>query len=277
MIIFLLTLHMPLKRPSLHSKPWWTETLSRLHQDLHMAQRVYRREHTPSLLSESRASRLVYFKAIKKAKKEHWKNFLAKIGAQDVWSVQRLTVGRQPDSFPSFPDASSPIDINTALLSHFFSDKNPTPTPSILRPFRDIPSVGPEEIAYALSKSSNTSAPSPDQIHYGIWKEVNKANPSLLLALLGPLLTYGFHPASLKEANGIVLSKPGKPDYTAPSSFRVIVLLQTVSKILERIIASRLSPLARMVGLVKRNQYGLLPGLSTFDACAALTQEIRTL
>ena len=169
------------------------------------------------------------------------------------------------------------MDINTALLSLFFSDKDHTPTPSILCPFTDVPSLGPEEIAYALSKSANTSAPGPDQIPYGIWKEVNKASPSLLLALLGPLITYGFHPASLKEADGIVLSKPGKPTYSTPSSFCVIVLLQTVSKILERIIASRLSPLARKVGLVKHNQCGFLPILSTFDACAALSQEVRTL
>ena len=70
-ITSLLFLHTPLKRPSLHSKPWWTETLSRLRQELHEAQRAYRREHTPPLLSESYARRLVYLKAIKKAKKEH--------------------------------------------------------------------------------------------------------------------------------------------------------------------------------------------------------------
>ena len=167
--------------------------------------------------------------------------------------------------------------VNTALLSYFFPVKDPTPTPSILCPFRDVACLGPEEITYALSKSSNTLAPGPDQIPYGIWMEVNKANPSLLLALLGPLLTYGFHPALLKEANGIVLSKPGKLDYSALSSFRVIVLLQTVSKILDRMIASRLSLLARMVGLVKRNQCGSLPGLSTFDTCVVLSQEVRTL
>ena len=54
-ITSLLFLPTPLKRPSLHSKPWWRETLSRLRQELHKAQRVYRREHTPPLLSESRA------------------------------------------------------------------------------------------------------------------------------------------------------------------------------------------------------------------------------
>ena len=50
-----------------------------------------------------------------------------------------------------------------------------------------------------------------------------------------------------------------------------------MSKILERIIANRLSLLARLVGLIHPNQCGSLPGLSTFDACASLSHEVRAL
>jgi hypothetical protein len=78
-------------------------------------------------------------------------------------------------------------------------------------------------------------------------------------------------------ANGIVLPKPGKPDYSSPASFRIIVLLQTISKILERIVATRLSLIARSRGLINTNQCGSLSGLSTFDACASLTHEVRSL
>ena len=81
----------------------------------------------------------------------------------------------------------------------------------------------------------------------------------------------------MKMANGVVLDKPGKPSYDSPSSFRIIVLLQTISKILERIVASRLSAIARYVGLLHRNQCGSLPSLCSFDACTALTDTVRTL
>ena len=81
----------------------------------------------------------------------------------------------------------------------------------------------------------------------------------------------------MKMANGVVLDKPGKPSYDSPSSFSIIVLLQTISKILERIVASRLSAIARYVGLLHRNQCGSLPSLSLFDACTALTDTVRTL
>ena len=78
-------------------------------------------------------------------------------------------------------------------------------------------------------------------------------------------------------ADGIVLDKPGKPSYDSPSSFRIIVLLQTFSKILERIMNSRLSCVARIAGLLDPHQCGWLAGLSASDAISTLTHEVKTL
>ena len=81
----------------------------------------------------------------------------------------------------------------------------------------------------------------------------------------------------MKMPNGVVLDKPGKPFYASTSSFHIIVLLQTISKILERIVASHPSAIARYVGLLQRNQCDSLPSLSSFDACTALADTVRTL
>ena len=137
--------------------------------------------------------------------------------------------------------------------------------------------LSPEEVSAALASCSPSSAPGPDTIPYSVWKAVRRITPSVLTSLLAPLLCFGHHPSSLKNANGVVLDKPGKPSYDSPSSFRIIVLLQTVSKILERIAASRLSAVARYVNLLNPNQCGSLPSLSSFDACAALVDTVRTL
>ena len=59
--------------------------------------------------------------------------------------------------------------------------------------------------------------------------------------------------------------------------FHIIVLLQTISKILERIVAFRLFAIARYAGLLYHNQCGSLPLLSSFDACTTLTDTIHTL
>jgi len=134
-----------------------------------------------------------------------------------------------------------------------------------------------EEIATALSKCSPTSAPGPDGIPYSIWKKVNNIHPSILLQALAPLVTLGYHPASLKSSNGVVRDKPARPSYEWPSSFRIIVLIRRFSKILERIIAARLLTAARLKGLLHPKEWGSLPGLSTYDRCHTLTNDVKTL
>jgi len=106
---------------------------------------------------------------------------------------------------------------------------------------------------------------------------VNLINPSIILDLLSPLVVFGYHPPSLKNANGVVLDKPGKASYDSPASFRIIVLLKTISKILERVMTVRLSAIAKSKNLLHPNQCGSLPGLCSTDACLTLTQEIKTL
>jgi len=75
----------------------------------------------------------------------------------------------------------------------------------------------------------------------------------------------------------VVLGKPGKPSYETPSSFRIIVLLRTLAKILERIIAARFLLDARSRGLIHTNQCGSLPGLSTYDACLTIMKDVKPL
>ena len=196
---------------------------------------------------------------------------------QTLWTAKKFAYGRAQPRFPSLPGAETPQQMNNVLLDHFFPPKEPFSPPPRLRPNRTAPLLTTEEIAAALSKCSPTSAPGPDGIPYCTWKQVNKINPSILLSLLAPLVLLGYHPASLKGSNGVVLDKPGKPSYESPSSFRIIVLILTISKILERIIATHLIAAARLRGLLHPNQCGSLPGLSTYDACLTLTNDVRTL
>jgi len=139
------------------------------------------------------------------------------------------------------------------------------------------PPLTTEEIVTALSTSSPTSPAGPDGIPYSIWEKVNNINPSILLQALAPLVSLGYDPASLKTSKGFGHDKPGKPSYESPSSFRIIVLIRTFSKILERIIAAHLHTAARLRGLLHRNQWGSLPGLSTYDGCLTLTNDVKTL
>jgi len=276
-LISLLKEHTPVSRPSHHSKPWWTPHLTVLRREYHKAARAARKHDTPHMREVAGTSKAGYFKAIKAAKNKRWSSFLLAATPQTLWAAKRFAYGRGQRCFPSLPGAETPQQMNKVLLAHFFPPKEPFSPPPRLRPNRSAPPLAAGEIAAALSKCSPTSAAGPDGIPYSTWKQVNKINPSILLNLLAPLVLFGYHPASLKGSNGVVLDKPGKPSYESPSSFRIIGLIRTISKILERIIAARLLTAARLRGLLHPNQCGSLPGLSTYDACLTLTNDVRTL
>jgi len=276
-LVALLKEHTPVSRPSHHSKPWWTAHVSILSREYHKAARAARKHDSPRMREVARSSKAGYFKAIKAAQSKHSSSFLLTATPQSLWKAKRFAKGRAQPRFPSPPGAETPQQMNSVLLAHFFPPKEPLLPPPRLRPTRSAPPLTTDEIAMALSKCSPTSAPGPDGIPYSIWKQVNKINPAILLHILSPLVLPGYHPASLKSSNGVVLDKPGKPSYKSPSSFRIIVLIRTISKVLERIIAARLLGAARLRGLLHPNQYSSRPGLSTYEACLTLTNDVRTL
>ena len=216
-----------------------------------------------------------YFAAIKKAKFTHWSNYLCSLSPLSLWEAKKLGCGRLQPRFLSFPAKETPDGINAALQDHFFpAPPPPTQADVNLSSFADYFPLSQEEISSALSKSSSSAAPGPDTISYNIWKKVHRSCPALLTNLICPLLQYGHHPCSLIKANGAVLDKLGKASYDSPASFRVIVLLDTLSKIVERITASRLSLLTRSCALLHSHQTGSLPGLSTFDTTATLAHKV---
>jgi len=268
----------PLKRVTYRSKPWWSELLSTLRKGYNSALRSSKHDRfDAAFLASARAARSAYFKAIKKAKRDHWSSFLASATPQTVWTAKRLPVGRPPPHFPELPRASTPPELNKALLDYFFPGEPAKSIDTILLPFRDCLPLAVDEIGRALARSSPSSAPGPNMIPNLVWKRVHRVAPNLIHSLLAPLVAYGSHPLTLKKADSIGLDMPGKPSYDSPSSFRVIVLHQTFSKILERIMNSRLSCVARATGLLDPHQCGSLAGLSAGDAVTTLTHEVKTL
>jgi len=48
----------------------------------------------------------------------------------------------------------------------------------------------------------------------------------------------GHWPKHFKDSVSVIIQKPGKPTYSTPKSFRPIVLLNTVGKLIKKIISN---------------------------------------
>ena len=82
-------------------------------------------------------------------------------------------------------------------------------------------------------------------------------------------------PRHFKESVSVIIPKPGKPAYNTPKAFRPIVLLNTLGKLIEKMIARRLQFDAVKYSILHPNQLGGVAQRSTEDAGVFLTHLVR--
>ena len=101
--------------------------------------------------------------------------------------------------------------------------------------------VTSNKIASVLEKLPSGKAPGPD----GIPNEILTAlSPEILTGLahaISRALAEGTLPDHYKELITITLRKEGKKDYSLPGSYRPIALENTLAKVVEKVLATRLS------------------------------------
>ena len=192
-----LALHTPVKRVTFQLKPWWFDLLSQLRRAYNSALRTSKVDRfDAALLASTTAARTAYFKAIKKVKRDHWSAFLANATPQSVWTAKKFAVGRPPPHFPELPGATTPPELNKALLNHFFPGDPVESFNSVLLPFRHCPALAADEISRALARSSPSSAPGPDMAPNSVWKRLHRVAPAPNSGPPRPVGGLWFPPAS---------------------------------------------------------------------------------
>jgi hypothetical protein len=78
-------------------------------------------------------------------------------------------------------------------------------------------------------------------------------------------IAVGHWPTYFKESNSVIIPKPGKAHYTMPKMFRPIVLLNTIGKLFEKMLANRLQFKAAEQGVLHLRQFGGVQQHSTKD------------
>jgi hypothetical protein len=85
------------------------------------------------------------------------------------------------------------------------------------------------------------------------------------------------YPDQFKDARTIRLRKPEKALYSDPGAWRTIALLNPIGKVIETLIAQRLSRVAEENHLFPDNQIGARAGRSAETALELLTTQIYTI
>jgi len=99
-----------------------------------------------------------------------------------------------------------------------------------------------EEFIHAIANCNNSSAPGPDKLSWEYLKYIIKDKTCLknVVIIANTCFELGYWPDHFKKSTMIVISKPNKSSYDSLKSFRPIVLLNTMGKLIEKVIRDRL-------------------------------------
>jgi len=130
----------------------------------------------------------------------------------------------------------------------------------------------------ALAACSSLSSPGLD---YVTWVHLKKivAEPQCLnifIKLANACLMVGCWRKHFKELVSVIIPKPGKPSYSTPKAFRPIALLNTLGKLIEKMLSNRIQHDIIAYNLVDPNQFSGIRQRSTEDAGLYLTHLVRS-
>jgi len=127
-----------------------------------------------------------------------------------------------------------------------------------------------EGLVAAMMKKASSTAPGEYRISANILKGFWEWDQQIFTGLVRACIRVGHHPELWKMARGVVIPKANKPDYSQVRAYRVISLLDTISKLVERMGAHLIADhLERSKGL-HEGQYGCRRRRATVDAVAML-------
>ncbi|KAI3301160.1 hypothetical protein DTO002I6_350 [Penicillium roqueforti] len=104
--------------------------------------------------------------------------------------------------------------------------------------------------------------------------DVVEARAGYIKGIFATFINLGYHPKRWRSAKIVVLRKPKKPDYSVPGAYHPISLLNTLGKLLESVMARRLSYLSEKHGLLPDTQFGGRPARTTEQALLVLSNAI---
>ena len=99
-----------------------------------------------------------------------------------------------------------------------------------------------EEFISTIAKSNNLSTPGPDKISWRYLKSVIKDKVYLIriIHITNAYIDLDYWPSHFKTSITIVTPKPNKKLYNFPKLFRPIILLNTIGKLIEKVIGKHL-------------------------------------
>lgn len=254
-------------------QPWWNDELASLRNELSRKRRMgLNRVDKPAY----NRMRNQYLNKIRRAKAESWRKFASDInsnawGKTFAWAKRGAKTRAVPSTMKRAYGTFTQTLSETAdlLLDAFFPSDNQDRDEELEESLMayDKP-TNTDRVKAAIWRMNPRKAPGKDGITAGILKKAWPILANEITSLFKTCLENAIFPSTWKEANLVVLPKPGKTDMTSPKSYRPVSLLPTIAKALETLIIQDLEAETDLNSYDP--QHGFVPGRSTITAMKAV-------
>ena len=92
-----------------------------------------------------------------------------------------------------------------------------------------------------MFNQSVQKAPGPDRLGFKAIRLLWDWDSHRIINIVKVAFRLGIHPRAWKEARGVVIPKPNKPDYGVAKAYRVITLLNCLGKVVEKVAANAIA------------------------------------
>jgi len=129
-------------------------------------------------------------------------------------------------------------------------------------------SFSKNEFKNAIANCNNLSTPSPNKLSWSYLKYILHNNEYLnnIIRIANICLDLGFWLSYFKISTTVVIPKPNKSSYNTPKSFRPIILLNSLDKLIKKVIGDRLQFHAISNNFIHQSQLRGLKFKSMMDA-----------
>ena len=258
-----------------HSKKWWSEEYNKTLTDYRSTRSLNNWKIFKKVVKDTKRA-FFDLKIQEVAEKSHslWE-LTSWINKQKLPATKAIKHEGQPcltlENLWNALHSTFNIALHRQVNIDIFNKLSPKPI-TVWAPFLK------EEFRQVLNKCNNSSAPGPDKLTWRHLKIVLNLDSCMshIVNIANACINLGHSPNHFKQLSMVIIPKPNKMAYDSSKSFRPIVLLNTIGKLIEKVIAECLQFHVAKNNFIHPSQLGGLKFKSITDAGVTLTHIIRS-
>ena len=268
----------------------WSDEMTHLKKEVKHAQSHFRMIRTPASHDRLVEARKTLRKAIRRAKRQSWKEFLGSAtDSAAIARISRILQNKQNHQLGMLRKedgimCSTPEESLTLLVDEHFQgsvedhedDESLDPSPDSQEDASIPMRIAAEwRVRTTIKSFGPTKAAGLDEVKPIVLRNFGPRAINRLVCIYKACLTLGYTPKCWRISRVIFIPKPMKMTYDNPRSFRPITLTTFFVKVLERLVLWYLEQEVLSVNPISKVQHAFRRGRSTESALSTMVEYIE--